>query len=420
MIMLYPSKQASRDLRHGYLTINVTQQCNLKCVYCYQLDRRNNRRNRISFEAASSAIEDCLTRNDGFEHVIIELIGGEVLLYSRFMKQLIDWTVARRRQWKKKFSFFIETNGTLLTDELKEWMHARRGILAVGISLDGTPEAHDLNRCGSYARIAPHFPFLLETWPEQPVKMTISPATLPSVYDGILHLTNLGFRVAANVPMEDIWGSGEEKRGHVDTFRREIARLVRYFATHADMPLPSLIDLPLHSIEAPDRDRAWCGAGINMVAVDEGDESLPCLRYASMSFDQSLWKEPLRPDQSRCGYCRFRPSCQTCEAHNWEVNGNPGSRTTFHCEFVKWQIWGTAQVHAMRLEKRMHRIRAMPPEEQRGRAGEIAAMEQHLSTVALVLDEFERNPRIDDAGMMPGWKDHLTRNPARVVAVDTA
>jgi sulfatase maturation enzyme AslB (radical SAM superfamily) len=404
-VIYYPQRQADPDIQHKILGITVTEQCNLKCAYCYQVERRNQKKNLISFESATSAIEDHLSRDDQFKEVIIELIGGEVFLYADFVKRLVDWTLQRRDLWRKDFRFFIDTNGTLLTDELKEWLTAQRKHVTVGLSLDGTPEAHDLNRCNSYAQIAPHIQFFAKTWPHQPVKMTISPNTIPMIFEGVLDLMAHGFLVAANVPMEDIWGSSQEKVHHVESFRREIVKLVDFFSTRVEKPLPSLIDIPIWAIMANDRDRPWCGSGKNMVGIDVTGRTLPCIRYASMSFDQSLFDKPIATDRSRCRYCCLKPACQTCEALNWEVNGNPVSRTSFHCEFTKWQAWGTAQVHAVRLERRFEEIKAMSRAQKAAHVAELVKIRGHLDNVAFVLEEFERDADFSEVGMQTGWRE---------------
>jgi hypothetical protein len=37
-------------------------------------------------------------------------------------------------------------------------------------------------------------------------------------------------------------------------------------------------------------------------------------------------------------------ACPTCRAYNWQVYGNPDSRTSHHCEFIKLQLLATAKL----------------------------------------------------------------------------
>ena len=387
------------------LELSFTERCNLACSYCYQVERRENRAAPLSFEVATEAIRDHLTREDEFKSVMIEFIGGEVLLYWQRIKEIIEWTLENAGLWEKEFSFFLDTNGTLLPPEMKEWLTDHQHIVSVSLSLDGTPEAQDINRSDSYASIEPNLPFFSGTWPTQPAKMTISRKTVPMIFDGIVHVMRQGFQVAANVPLEDIWGGPEEKKELLRVFRGEIEKLVNLFGNHPELPLPSIIDLPIATIFSEDRDRPWCGSGRNMVAVESNGSDLPCNRYSSMSFDQTLFDRPLAPVKSRCRQCTFRAACQTCEVGNWEANGNPHDRTTYHCEFTKHQIWGTARVHTMRLGARLKELEEINPEQRAERATEMAEIHAHLVTIAAILEEFRKNKDLIDVGMESGWHD---------------
>ncbi len=392
---------------HETLTLNITEQCNLECRYCYQAERRTNKKKHLDLNVAKKAIAKRLSTDDQYERVIIELIGGEPFLYPKLIRDIIDWTCEHRHLWRKQFGFTIDTNGTVLTDSMKSYLRERRDIVVCSLSLDGTPEAHNLNRSNSYDKIAPHLAFFAETWPHQPVKMTIGPDTLSSVYDGIVHIMQNGFLVAANLAMEDIWGDGEEKARNVAIFRDQIERLVALFLKHPDLPLPSLIDLPIGTIGTVDHDRPWCGTGRSMSAVDVDGAPLPCNRFAAMSFDQSILDRPIAPDLSRCNYCLFKPACQNCEALNWEVNGNPRSHTTFHCEFSKLQIWASARIHGDRLSRRAREILEMSPEGQAELADELALITRHLMSIANVLEAFDNSDDPIEVGMAEGWRDRL-------------
>jgi radical SAM protein with 4Fe4S-binding SPASM domain len=353
----------------------------------------------MEFDVAVAAIEDHLTRDDQFRKVIIELIGGEVFLYFPFIRELVAWTISRNARWKKELLFFIDTNGTLLNEEITCWLYKNRKHVFVGLSLDGTPEAHDINRCGSYASVQPHISFIAETWPHSIAKMTISPQTVPMIYEGVLHIMKKGLLVAANVPMEDIWGSPEMKAQYVEAFKGQMEKLVHFFGENHELPLPNIINLPIPIINSEEHDRPWCGSGRNMIAIDTNGRVLPCNRYARMSFDQSLFDKPVAENTSQCRKCLFKPACQTCEALNWEVNGNPAARTSFHCDFTKLQVWATAQVLAMRLKKRIAKYKTMKEVERIHHKYDAATATWLLSSVALVLEEFEKHERLSDIAM---------------------
>ena len=185
------------------LSLVLTESCNLQCSYCYQPDRVKG---KMSLATAQAAVADALERHDKFREVVIELIGGEVLIHWPLVTDLIDWTIEQQRRWNKKFTFFVDTNGTLLTDERKAWIRSRLPYLSMGLSLDGTPHAHNINRSNSYARVAPHLAFFAEHWPHRRLRIDHFAGDHPEVFEGIVHIMRHGLRVAANFPLEDILG----------------------------------------------------------------------------------------------------------------------------------------------------------------------------------------------------------------------
>lgn len=396
-----PKKKCIPTIDTRILSLIITEQCNLNCIYCYQRIRRNNKKNVMTFNVATAAIIDSLTKDDGFKKVIIELIGGEVFLYFPFIRKLVAWTLERKNLWNKQFVFFIDTNGTLLNKDIKKWLYLNRDYVFIGLSLDGTPQAHNINRSGSYERIAPHIPFIVKTWSRAEAKMTISPNTIPMIYESILHIMKQGLIVNANVPMEDIWGSSIEKSRHIRMFYQQIKMLVDFFGEHTELRLPNIINLPIAIIASEEHDRPWCGSGRNMIAIETNGVVIPCNRYSTMSFDHSLFNKPQSENSSICQYCLFKPACQSCEALNWETNGNPEARTTFHCEFTKLQIWGTAQVLAIRIERGMDELKSMSKEELALHQEEAKKMLRLLKASALVLSEFEKHKSLSDVAIQP-------------------
>ena len=395
--------------KNRIITLSLTQQCNLNCVYCYQAARRDPAAENMPFEVARQALEEELTQDLGFETVTVELIGGEVFLRWPLAKRIIEWLLDNEARWTTPVSVFIDTNGTILTDEIKLWLYARRDKVIVGLSLDGTPSAQNLNRSDSYARVAPHIPFFARTWPTKSAKMTISPATIPMIHDSILHVMGSGLRVAANLPLEDIWGEPAQKAAHLEEFQSQIERLVEFFGSHPELPVPSIIDLPVGPmVSERDRGRSWCGAGRNMIAVESDGTRLPCNRYDRMSFDQGLFARPKGPLANACADCVLMPACPTCEAHNWETNGHPGNRTSFHCEFIKIQLWGTAQMRSLRIGGR---LRELADRRQENDGGADIADEQEarkildeLRAAELILAELEAQGMVDaDGRLRRGW-----------------
>ncbi len=184
------------------VTLVVTHKCNLRCLYCYEHEKTDK---NMSFEIATKSIEKYMLMEDGHNAVVFEFFGGEPLLAFPLIVDTVEWF--HKRNWTKNHLFFITTNGTLLTDEIKNWLITNKHCVKAGISLDGNKQAHDINRCNSYDTVINNIPFFLENYPDQPVKMTISAESIPYVADSIIDLEEKRIPFTANIVFENIWGN---------------------------------------------------------------------------------------------------------------------------------------------------------------------------------------------------------------------
>ena len=171
----------------------LTHNCNLDCVYCYQKHDANC---RMSFDTARKCI-DWIFKNipEGMSGVEIGFIGGEPLLEFPLIMKIYEYTHSIATN--TDFIFYATTNGTVLTDEMKDWFSSHRDSIVLGLSLDGLPETHNANRSNSYSKI--DFRFFADTWPYQGVKMTLSEKSLENLADNIIHAHELGFTEVGGV-----------------------------------------------------------------------------------------------------------------------------------------------------------------------------------------------------------------------------
>lgn len=147
------------------LTIELTENCNLRCRYCrYTLNMQTNKGryhndSKISFETASKAIIKYLEEYNNVKHQIpshliktfeklsspmIGFYGGEVLLCQDLLLSLIDFIKKQSKIRHLKTKIAITTNGTLLNESVLKFLVKNDIYLA--ISLDGPQSENDKNR----------------------------------------------------------------------------------------------------------------------------------------------------------------------------------------------------------------------------------------------------------------------------------
>lgn len=113
-------------------------------------------------ESVNKMILDAV-KNHGIEHVTIGLHGGEPMLMKKeHIKTIIDsidsnFDNIKKHNPKITYSIGMQTNGTLIDAEWASFIRNKR--IAIGISLDGNQENHDLNRVdfngnGTYKAVA--------------------------------------------------------------------------------------------------------------------------------------------------------------------------------------------------------------------------------------------------------------------------
>jgi radical SAM protein with 4Fe4S-binding SPASM domain len=247
---------------------------------------------------------------------------------------------------------------------MKEWLYDHRDTVVLGLSLDGTRAAHNFNRSNSYDRIEPHLSFFRDTWPFQPVKMTISPQVVDQIYEGILNIYSYGLKCSANVVYEDVWsGIGRDK--YLPVFASELERLVEHFGERPSLEVPGLIlDLPIQNFVAEmEKDWKWCGAGSSMKCIYVDGREFPCHRFANLlrhksSFSGTNSSSPKKVN-AKCDNCAFFYACPTCDSYNYEMNGSRNYKTDYHCELIKLQIMATAKLKYRRLNYHMLRFRQL-------------------------------------------------------------
>lgn len=148
-VMHPATQQLTNLLSRGVdkLTLQVTQGCNLRCKYCIysensNLDQRSHSSNAMSIETAKKSIDFYRQHSIDAERAMIGFYGGEPLLAFHTVAESVKY--AKSIFQGRDISFGITTNGTLLTDEMIEFLIEYN--FAVTFSLDGPKRVHNRNR----------------------------------------------------------------------------------------------------------------------------------------------------------------------------------------------------------------------------------------------------------------------------------
>lgn len=121
----------------------VGASCNLRCEYCYYLEKANLYKNtptRILTEELLERFTKEYINAQTMNEVLFTWHGGETMMRPlSFFKKAVD--LQRKYANGRRISNTIQTNGTLLTDEWCEFLRENNWL--VGVSIDGPQEFHD-------------------------------------------------------------------------------------------------------------------------------------------------------------------------------------------------------------------------------------------------------------------------------------
>ncbi|MDR2888354.1 MAG: radical SAM protein [Lachnospiraceae bacterium] len=187
---LTPFLQEYQQRKVRDITLQVTQQCNLRCAYCiYSQEKSERQRNhsdaRMSYEMAQKAIDFLIEHSVDNEEVYIGFYGGEPLLEFELIRQVVGYAEEVCRG--KKIVYAITTNATLITDAIIDFLVEHK--FQIIISLDGSEKTHDKNRRfaangqGTYKTVIKNLRILVGRYPEYQHNLSINMVIDPQEKD---------------------------------------------------------------------------------------------------------------------------------------------------------------------------------------------------------------------------------------------
>lgn len=373
------------------ITLQVTDDCNMNCSYCYQ---HNKGHNKMSFETAKQFIDMMLSCNDQIKGyintdellgVILDFIGGEPLLEINLIYKISLYFVKELFRLKhhllEVFIFSMTSNGlNYFEDRVQEYINAFRGLVSIGITVDGNKELHDMCRVdlggnGTYDRAIAASLDVMRRVGDDRTKITISPQNVKYLKTAITDLVGKGYRgIHANCAFEKGW-----EIEHAQILYHQLIELVDWMEENDLFKTVtiSLLDRNHCKPLDPSNNRNWCGGAGLMAAVSPAGNIYPCLRFMESSLGDQV--EPYiigtvehgigatdieknridllgsitRRSQStdECFNCPIAAGCSWCTAYNYEVFGTPNARATFICCMHKARALATAYYVRKRYDK---------------------------------------------------------------------
>lgn len=325
--------QVRSEPRRRNCTLIVTHRCNLNCTYCYEKTKDSR---SMSYAVAKGVVEhefEYALNSLNTDEILFDFLGGEPFLEFGTIQRLSEWTWSEVRS--VPYFFSATTNGTLLDNGTKKWLRKNSDRFKVVLSLDGIMSAQEINRPGSFNSI--DLDFFKEVYPEQYLKMTVSPEAVCGLSAEVIELVKRGFKVAPSFAYGAAWTLQS-----LQEYRRQLRLLAQWFLENKEFePIPQFVK-PLPAIFNDGPLRRMCGVGSMMATYDVDGAIYPChlfipwISERSASLD-AVWESGNLCD-TRCYNCSYVRLCKHCYGFNFKESGKLDERSSIICHLTQIEI----------------------------------------------------------------------------------
>jgi len=392
--------EAPKEWEGKTSTLIVTDECNLRCTYCYLTNKLPN---RMTWDVAKSFIDMTFKNNlhladipvdqqIQFDHgKIWDFVGGEPFLEAdlvfKCMEYISEKTYAlpATHPWLRGFlckhcpppshhipgfRFSFSSNGTLLTDPvIRKNLERFSSMTSLGVTIDGPREMHDACRVttdgvtGSYDTVMESWEWYRKTFP------VCSMTTKSTICHENLQYINTIARffwedlkmpyVSMNCVFENVWWEGDQL-----VLFDQICDLADYLLKDERWKKLGIRWFNPMLGTKDTNDGKWCGAGTHMDACGYDGTLYPCLRFKAMDTKdpyrlghvrdghkdevalseldvknchmESVQKEHTGVD---CASCAISALCSSCQAFSYDTYGRTDVKAPFLCPMHKADVF---------------------------------------------------------------------------------
>jgi uncharacterized protein len=362
------------------LVLNLTNQCNLSCQYCYEFgsDKVATPEGKPKFmnlDTAKASVDFLLKESSGRRSVHITFFGGETLMNFPLLENVVAYATQQAAAQGRTVDFSLTTNATLLTPAIIDFLSDNR--IGVTVSMDGPAELHDKLRVfsngqGSYDIIAPKVRELIQRHRTRPITARV---TLTSGVTDVLRIfrhlrQDLGFHEVGFAPVTSspnrLYAINDKGMDGVLEQFQVLAEEWLQYALRGEMHgFSNVSDTVAELCQGVNKSHP-CGAALGLVGVGPSGDIAPCHRFVDSDshslghISTGMDKEKQSDFLSRghinakydCHTCWARPLCAGgCHHEAFVRYGDTGHPNLHYCDWIRdWtntclRIYGTVSIH---------------------------------------------------------------------------
>ena len=330
------------------LCLNVAHACNLACRYCFAgAGEYHGSRELMSAEVGRAALDFLVANSGSRRNLEVDFFGGEPLLNWEVIKEIVGYGRQLEEKHDKHFRFTLTTNGTLLTDEILEFVNKEMDNIV--LSIDGRKEVNDRMRPWSDGRTESAYDTIVPKYLEVAksrggeryfVRGTFTHENLDFAED-VKHLADLGFTQISMEPVvakpSDPWAIKEED---LPALMEEYDKLAALYLEYRKAGRPFHFfhfNIDLEGGPCVIKRLSGCGSGCEYLGVTPAGELYPCHQFVGNTpfimgnvFD-GITRDDIREQfaasnvytREECTKCFARYYCSGgCAANAWNFNGD--------------------------------------------------------------------------------------------------
>ena len=355
------------------LCLHIAHDCNLRCGYCFAgTGDFGGYRAMMSKETAEKAVEFAIAGSKMRHNLELDLFGGEPLMNPEVVKHVINYVRRREFETGKNIKLTLTTNGTLLNDDIIQFLNDNRVMLV--LSLDGKKETHDNmrpfpNKTGSYDAAVRGFKKVIESRNGKNYYLRGTYTHFnPHFAEDTLDMTKIGKELS----VEPVVGIDEPyvlTEADLPVLYEEYDKLARAYLQkrrEGDAFDFFHFNVALDNGPCVAKRLAGCGAGHEYFAITPEGDIYPCHQFVGLeeykmgNLDEGTFNLDMKAEfaashvytKPECKKCWAKFYCSGgCNANNYIYAGDIHNAHKFSCQLEKKRLECAIMMKAARLEQ---------------------------------------------------------------------
>jgi len=345
--------------------LHVTNECNLRCTYCYVQKTPEAMTETTGFTAIEAIFQSALRHQ--FNGIKLKYAGGEATLNFELLRSLHHYAQELAQQHQLDLSEVVMSNGVALSNEQLDFF--RDNAINLMISLDGIGDHHDAQRVfsngrGSFKQVAGGINRAIARGLRPHLSITITGQNV----DGLALAVDFALEHDLSFNLNfyrhnDNIGVNEEIRA--EEYRLITAMRAAFAVIEQKLPQRSLINSLVDRVNFGGSHTHTCGAGHNYMVIDHQGKVTRCQMEMSQSITDILADDPLLSlknipygfqnvavdEKVGCRDCDWRYWCTGgCPLLTHQIAGRSNTKSPY-CHVYQALFPAVLRLEALRLQK---------------------------------------------------------------------